>query len=372
MHGPFLIWPVAGVFVSMDAHIYIHIPFCLSKCRYCAFSSVVSKDIPEERYISALLKEAALCRERGIFSSGLIETLYIGGGTPTLVTPSNIKRLIDGLRGIWSFSESAEVSIEANPETLDADYVIELKKAGITRVSMGVQTFSSRLLSYLGRIHTPERSIQSFRYLRESGFDNINVDLIFGIPIEKQEELDADLDWIEMLEPEHVSAYLLEHEPGTWFADIAPCDEDSVIGFFSKIEDRLRGMGFIHYEISNYARPGFKCRHNLAYWKYRPYLGLGASAVSCVREGTRWRNIKDPYEYMVRIEKNISPVEYVDNFSADEILFEKRFLSLRTAQGIDIHDMPKNVPPSLFNIKGSRVVLTKEGMLVSDEIFSML
>ncbi len=361
-----------GLSFTMDGHIYIHIPFCLSKCRYCAFSSIVTREVPEDRYLMALFREAALYRDRGVFSSGSIQTLYIGGGTPTLFTPSGIKRLIEGLRNIWTFSEQAEISIESNPETLDLRYAKGLKGAGITRISMGAQSFSARLLKYLGRIHTPEKSVQGFLHLRDAGFDNINIDLILGVPGEKPEELETDLDWIEKLRPEHVSAYLLQHEPGTWFAGVKPCDEDKVATFFARVVDRLSIIGFQHYEISNYARPGFRCRHNMAYWAYKPYLGLGAASVSCIVEGKRWENVKDPYKYMTRIERGLDPVETVDSLDTKEIAFEKKFLSLRTDHGIDVKDMPEHLPLGLFEIKGNRAVLTKKGMLVSDEIFSLL
>ena len=332
----------------------------------------MTADIPESSYVNALLCEAKFYARGGIFIDKEIDTIYIGGGTPTLFSPSGLSSIIQGINSIWPISNRAEISVEANPETLSLEYINGLRQTEITRISIGMQTFSDRLLSYLGRVHTSERSIHAFYDLRNKGFNNINIDLIYGIPTQGIGELEFDLDRIFRLNPEHISAYLLQHESGTWFATIPPCPERDIERFFNKVAGYLSGLGFEQYEISNFARPTYACRHNLAYWAYQPYLGLGASAVSCIKEGERWENISDPYAYMDRIKKAGSAVVHTDIFGEDDIFFEKKFLSLRTRNGIDIKDIPQNIPDELFTIRNGKAVLTPKGMLLSDEIFSML
>ena len=353
----------------MGLHIYIHIPFCISKCRYCGFSSIENSNPPQDRYVKAVLEEAEMFINN--FSSGSkISTIYFGGGTPTLFSTHAIGKIINGLNDLWPIEADSEMSIEANPETISADYAFGLKTTGINRVSLGVQSFSNRLLGFMGRIHDAKKASDAFKSLRKAGFDNINIDLMYSIPTQKSLELKYDLKEISELNPEHVSAYMFS--PDTkWAQTIEPLPEDEVEYFFYTVLEKLLNNGLNQYEISNFARAGCECRHNLAYWRYSPYIGLGAAAVSCLN-GIRSTNESDPERYMSFVFNKKRPVvseEVLDNHIMD---FEKKFLSLRTVYGISEELMPKNIPPGLYEIRNGNAVLTPKGMLLSDEIFSML
>lgn len=354
----------------MGVHVYVHVPFCIAKCRYCAFASIAEQNIPEERYVSAVLAEAH-GRASEMETGQPIETLYFGGGTPTLLSPMAIGTMVERLHARSCLSDKAEISIEANPETITAEYAKALHAIGITRVSLGVQSFSNRLLKYLGRIHTSEKATRAYDYLRAAGFDNMNMDIIYAIPSETCSELEKDLDTLKQLEPDHVSAYLFQHE-APYFEKVAPCQEELIERFFYAVIVSLEGCGLFQYEISNFARPDRQCAHNMAYWAYRPYLGLGAAAVSCLREGLRAHNTPDPHAFMERIENGRSPVGSIDRLSETDIAFEKKFLSLRTKRGILACDLPQDIPPDLYTIIDGRAVLTPKGMLLSDEIFVWL
>lgn len=354
----------------MGLHVYVHVPFCITKCRSCAFVSIAAQEIPEDRYISAILDEAR-GRTHAMPPGQTIATLYLGGGTPTLLSSESVARLIEGLNRLWPLSPSTEVSIEANPETITLPYARALRAIGINRVSLGVQSFSDRLLAYIGRVHDAERSIRAYDELREAGFDNVNVDIMYAIPTETFEDLIEDLFRLQQLKSEHVSAYMFQHETPS-SEHVAPYpDELSARSFFMVIAS-LEECALMQYEISNFAQPGRECRHNLAYWSYQPYLGLGAAAVSCLEEGLRFQNDPDPYRYMHTIEQGLSPVSSLNRLSPDDIVFEKRFLSLRTVSGIAAQDMPADIPADLFTIKDGRAVLTPKGMLLSNEIFARL
>jgi oxygen-independent coproporphyrinogen-3 oxidase len=353
-------------------HLYIHIPFCLEKCKYCAFASVVVRNIPEQRYIDAVLEEVEKLSQGQIGKKHKIDTLYLGGGTPTTIGVSQLGRLIENVDKIWPIKKNAEISTEANPETISPAYAKELKSTGINRISLGIQSFSERLLKYLGRIHSAEKAINAYHDLRDAGFENINIDLMYGIPIQKIEELEHDLEWVEKLSPEHVSAYLLQHETGTFFEDIPPCPEGTVEQFFYMVIEKLKEINIHQYEISNFAKKSFECRHNLSYWTYKSYLGLGAAAVSSPQSGIRWKNISDPSAYMKKIEQGETSVETCEHLSKEEVAFERKFLSLRTSKGIDAALMPANIPQDLYKIRNGIAVLTPKGMLVSNEILSRL
>jgi oxygen-independent coproporphyrinogen III oxidase len=353
----------------MGLHIYIHVPFCISKCRYCGFSSIENSNPPQDSYVKAVLKEAEMLSNI-LSEEDRISTIYFGGGTPTLFSAHAIGKIINGLDSLWQIEADSEVSIEANPETVSSDYAFRLKAAGINRISLGIQSFSNRLLGFLGRVHDSEKAIRAYWSLRAAGFDNINIDMMYSIPTQKPSELEYDLKLISELNPEHVSAYMFS--PDTrWAQTIEPLPEDEVEHFFYTVLEKLSDNGLNQYEISNFASPGCECRHNLAYWKYRPYVGLGAAAVSCLN-GIRSANESEPERYMSLVLKDKRPVvseEVLDNHTMD---FEKKFLLLRTVYGIPEELMPKNIPPGLYEIRNGNAVLTPKGMLLSDEIFSML
>jgi oxygen-independent coproporphyrinogen-3 oxidase len=331
-------------------HIYIHVPFCISKCRYCGFSSIENINPPQERYVKAVLAEAEMFFDN-ISTGSKISTIYFGGGTPTLFTTQAIGMIINGLNSLWPIEADSEVSIEANPETISEDYAFGLKAAGINRISLGVQSFSNRLLDFLGRVHDAEKALDAFKLLRAAGFDNINIDMMYSVPTQSASDFEYDLKRIGEINPEHVSAYMFS--PDTkWAQTFEPLSDDEV-------------------EFSNFARPGYECRHNLAYWRYSPYIGLGAAAVSCMN-GIRSTNTSDPEKYMSLVLNSERPVIYGEKLDAHTMDFEKKFLSLRTIYGIPEEFMPKNIPPGLYEIRDGNAILTPKGMLLSDEIFSLL
>lgn len=352
----------------MPQHVYVHIPYCLKKCSYCAFSSVENANPPAERYVAAVLAEAG----RAECDRLPIETLYLGGGTPSLFGPQAIAGLIAGLERRWSLAADCEITIEINPETLDAAKAAGFRSAGVNRVSLGVQSLNDRQLKRLGRIHDASRSRAALATLRQAGFTNLSLDLIYAIPGQNLAELEADLSQLLALEPEHVSAYIFTHEEGTLFADAAPADEDLVAQSFYLVRERLQQAGYAAYEISNFARPGCESRHNRAYWAGEAYLGLGAAAVGRVRPERRYRNISDPEAYLRAVEQGLSAVAEIDHLDQAARDLERRFLSLRTAEGLALEEFPAGVPTECYRVADGRAVLTAAGLLISDEIFSLL
>jgi oxygen-independent coproporphyrinogen III oxidase len=352
----------------MGLHIYIHVPFCISKCRYCGFSSIKNINPPQDNYVKAVLTEAEMIFNN-ISADSKISTIYFGGGTPTLFRTQAISRIINGLNRLWQIEADSEVSIEANPETISDHYALGLKASGINRVSLGIQSFSNRLLGFLGRVHDAKKALDAFKSLRMAGFDNINIDMMYSVPTQSSSELEDDLKQIVEIRPEHVSAYMFS--PDTqWAQTIEPLPDDEVEWFFYSVLEKLTGDGLNQYEISNFARPGYECKHNLAYWRYSPYIGLGAAAVSTMN-GIRSTNASDPENYMsllLNCERPVISEEKLDDNTMD---FEKKFLSLRTIYGIAKELMPKNIPPGLYQIRDGKAILTPKGMLLSDEIFSM-
>ncbi len=354
----------------MARHIYVHIPFCLKKCPYCAFASVAVDRIPQDEYIAALIAELDLKAVE--LPADRVATVFLGGGTPSMLSAGAIGRLLEALDRVWGMDGDAEISIEANPETVHLQWASDVRTAGINRISLGAQTFSDRLLAGLGRIHSAGRTIEAYDDLRAAGFDNLNLDIIYGIPEQTRPEVLADLDQVCRLAPEHVSAYMFQHEIGTAFETVSPQAEGVLEEFFYETLGTLRTAGLMQYEISNFARTGRQCRHNRAYWAYKAYVGLGAGAVDCRVTGRRERNIADPAEYMRRLRHGAAVVEEVDVLDEREMAFERDFLALRTIEGLPADRMPLAIPRKYYLIRDGRAVLTPEGMLVSDAIFAML
>jgi oxygen-independent coproporphyrinogen-3 oxidase len=265
-------------------HLYVHLPFCASRCGYCDFVTLVGRREGHGAYVDALLAELRLRRE---CLADPIETVFLGGGTPTFTRPEELARLLVGL------PRAAEVTVEANPETVTPALAALLRREGVTRVSLGAQSFRPALLAVLERRARPEVVRAAFYHLRDAGFDNISLDLIYGIPGQSPADLDLDLAEAIALGPEHLSCYELEAKPGTRFA-VAHGKElerqaDAMEGYFELVVETLVGAGYRWYETANFCRPGRQARHNLGYWRGEDYLGLGIGAVSTVA-GLRWRN----------------------------------------------------------------------------------
>jgi putative oxygen-independent coproporphyrinogen III oxidase len=316
--------------VSGVRHLYVHVPFCAHRCGYCDFVTVLGRHGEHDRYVDALLAELEL--ERALLADRL-ETVFLGGGTPTFTEPAAFRRLLLGL------PDADEVTVEANPETITPSVARLLREASVTRVSLGAQTFQPNLLAVLERRATPDDVRRAFYALRDVGFDNISLDLIYGIPGQSAADLDADIDEAMALAPEHVSCYELEAKPGTRFTH-AHGEElgrqaEAMEGYFERVVERLTGSGYRWYETANFCRAAelaggrdLRSRHNLAYWLGRDYVGIGIGAVSSVA-GHRWRNTPRLPAYVAALQSGAVPSRDVEEIGEDVRGWERVMLGLR-------------------------------------------
>ncbi|MEK7772837.1 MAG: radical SAM family heme chaperone HemW, partial [Deltaproteobacteria bacterium] len=332
------------------AGVYAHIPFCIRKCPYCDFTSAAAPRPPEDRYVDCLVRELSSRVEKESFDAGKtpLESIYIGGGTPTLFSPDSIKRLIENIRGRFSPATGCEVTIEANPDTVDLERLKGFMLAGANRVSIGIQALNDNDLKALGRTHCADKAEESFHLSRQAGFKNIGVDLIFGVPGQRARDFEASVRKVIALKPEHVSVYGLTIEEGTRFHDVygsggagvldLPAEEDEIRMYEAAVR-LLKDGGYMHYEISNFALPGRLSVHNRGYWLGRDYIGLGASAHSYLSYplwGRRWWNTGDVEGYMARMEETGDAVDGLEELTREEAVTEALMTGLRMLdQGID-------------------------------------
>lgn len=337
--------------------LYVHIPFCVKKCDYCDFLSGPAEPDTRRAYVQALLREIdgiAGCEDREIPS------VFIGGGTPSVLEASEIFGIMEALRRKFCFSEKAEITIEANPGTLTGKKLEQYRESGINRLSMGLQSAENRELRTLGRIHTFEEFLGNYRLAREAGFKNINVDLMCAIPGQECEGWERNLQTVAQLEPEHISAYSLIIEEGTPFAEkkLDLPDEDSEYRMYEDTREILREYGYHQYEISNYAKAGYECRHNIGYWRRTQYLGLGLGAASLTAESgspsgqCRFRNTEDMQEYLQYSSTPEKIRKDRVSLSVAEQQEEFMFLGLRMTQGISEKDFQDCFGVSLNEIYG--------------------
>jgi len=368
--------------------IYIHVPFCARKCAYCDFASFSGREADWGRYFDKILTEIRLWSE--ITDFGLlgdkyrVKTMFIGGGTPTLVDAGYIEKTIDACRGIASFEADAEITIEGNPGTLTPHGLAAYRRVGVNRLSLGAQSFDDGLLRSLGRIHTAGQIGEAVIMAREAGFDNINLDLMYALPGQEMGQWTDTLDAAVALGVEHLSAYSLIVEPGTLMsarvasgAATVP-DDDAVNAMQRQAITRLNAAGFHRYEISNYAKPGCECRHNLVYWNRGDYLGLGCAAHSLLG-GRRFHNPESLDDYLVGVRRQ-DEIQLTPQDEMEETLM----LSTRTVQGLDLSawESTFGVPfvrgreaairqlekGGLVEIAGGRLRLTTRGMEVQDAV----
>ena len=368
--------------------IYIHVPFCARKCAYCDFASFSGREADWGRYFDEILTEIRLWSE--ITDFGLlgdkyrVKTMFIGGGTPTLVDADYIEKTIDACRGIASFEADAEITIEGNPGTLTPHGLAAYRRVGVNRLSLGVQSFDDGLLRSLGRIHTAGQIGEAVIMAREAGFDNINLDLMYALPGQEMGQWTDTLDAAVALGVEHLSAYSLIVEPGTLMAARVASgaatvpDDDAVNAMQRQAITRLNAAGFHRYEISNYAKPGCECRHNLVYWNRGDYLGLGCAAHSLLG-GRRFHNPESLDDYLVGVRRQ-DEIQLTPRDEMEETLM----LSTRTVQGLDLSawESTFGVPfvrgreaairqlekGGLVEIAGGRLRLTTRGMEVQDAV----
>jgi len=311
-------------------HLYVHLPFCAHRCGYCDFVTVVGRAEQHGAYVEAVLAEFEL--ERPLLAAE-VETLFLGGGTPTFTEPRALRRLLAGL------PPAEEVTVEANPETVSPALAALLSEAGATRVSLGAQSFRPHLLAALERHAGPEDVRRAFYTLRDAGFDNISIDLIYGIPGQSPSDLKRDLAEAIALEPEHLSVYELEAKPGTRFArahgEYLARQAEAMEGYFELVVETLAGAGYRWYETANFCRDGRQARHNLAYWLGRDYLGLGLGAVSTIA-GLRWRNTPRLAAYLAAFATGRRPLQEEEPLDEWVRRQERLLLGLRLEEGVPI------------------------------------
>lgn len=355
-----------------DSGLYLHIPFCAKKCAYCDFYSAFSDSSQIDRYLLALIAE--IKRWGGLYNRP-IDSVYIGGGTPSLLE-ERIIPLLDAVRESFKVSDNAEITAELNPSSASEVFLSAAKKAGVNRLSIGVQSGIDSELKRLGRTHTALDAQKTVAKARELGFDNISLDLMLALPDSNLETLRASLDFITALSPEHISAYILKIEPKTALyakSDLIIPDGDETADQYLFMCDYLKKKGFEHYEISNFAKNGMISRHNIKYWRCEEYLGIGPSAHSFIN-GERFYYPKDLAGFIS------SPKTVGDGEGGD--VFERIMLALRLSEGCDLSEFIPKTPKvleqtlealqkaGLIELAGSRVSLTNKGMLVSNSIIS--
>ena len=365
--------------------IYVHVPFCRRRCNYCAFNSTVGDETQRAAYVDALITEINL---RGDNSS--VETIYFGGGTPTTLTLNQLARIVNAIGNGFDIDAGAEITIEANPGTVDADYLRGLRSLGFNRLSLGVQTFDDALLKFLGRIHSSRAAIETVE-LAKKFFGNVSVDLMYGLPNQTLNGVRRDVTQVGGLDVEHVSIYGLEVEVGTKFFALNAAgqlplpDDDICADMYDFITLELPALGFRRYEISNFARGNFVSRHNIGYWTGKRYFGFGAGAHG-FDGALRTSNVRGVDEYISRISAGMSVAQVEEVVDKRAAMEEFCFLGLRMVDGISARTFAKTFGTEIFavfgdviehnrrrgllNVVGDRISLTNRGMSLGNVVFA--
>ena len=358
------------------AGLYVHIPFCLTRCGYCDFNTYAGLDHLAGGYVNALLREAELWTSD--WSDLSFVSLFMGGGTPTTLRPETIERIIRSLRAAFPFEAGAEVTVEANPDTVDEPYLMGLLAAGVSRLSLGVQSFDPDVLAALERMHSAESARRAFAAARLAGFASVNLDVIYGAHGESLGSWERTIQEAASLGPDHISGYALTIEPATPLgrkvgAGLIPApDPDLQADMYDVACEILGHAGYDHYEVSNWARPGSRCLHNLGYWEGRPYLGLGAGAHSH-RGDRRWWNVRPPEQYMAMVSAGVRPVGGEERLTEEDHRLEQLLLGLRTAAGVpaswvDPSRIEEFVGSGLADLRDGRLALTERGLFLANEV----
>lgn len=357
-------------------HLYFHIPFCPKLCPYCSFYVETGTKNKTTRFLDALLREVELA---GAAHELRPETIYFGGGTPSALTCDQLEYLLCGLRARLDLSALREWTFEVNPATVRADKARLLQDAGVSRISLGVQSWDDALLKTLGRIHSAAQAEKTFGTLREAGFGNINVDLMFAVPGQSLAQWQATLDRTIALRPEHISSYCLTYEEDTeYFRQLQlgafRQDDERNAALFETTIDTLTAAGFEHYEISNYARPGFESAHNFAYWRGADYLGFGPSAFSTIGL-SRWQNVPDTAAYTQRVLAGEKAAQFSEELTPATREGEVAAFAVRTREGIataSLNRWRQEVGEfrelGFLEDRGERTILTRRGKLMADSV----
>jgi len=372
----------------MDVGLYIHIPFCAKKCKYCDFYSNVADKTTMASFVEAVLIEL---NSAVVAQDVRVKTIFIGGGTPSLLPEDLLTGLLMGLKQIVNQHEPEEFTIEANPATLSDSKACILREHGVNRISIGIQSFQSQELQVLGRIHGLDDITESVEIIRRAGFEHLNFDLIFGIPDQTMSSWRDSLQRAVDLGPDHMACYGLTYEPGTLLhaqrdaGTIIPVEQELEAEMYLAAIDRLAEAGFEHYEISNFAHTGGFCRHNLGYWNNQPSIGIGPSAVSFMA-GRRWKNVPDTAEYVHRVLSGKSLAEESETLTSRRRAGELAMLQLRLIKGLkgsffrektgyDPHRLfapivDRCVRKGLLRVEGEYIALTRKGLLLADEVIA--
>ncbi|MGB9374087.1 MAG: radical SAM family heme chaperone HemW [Jiangellales bacterium] len=375
--------------------VYVHVPFCATRCGYCDFNTYTADELgttpgaSRAGWADAVLAEWRLARTVLGASRPPIDTVFFGGGTPTLLPPADLLRVLDALRDDPGLADDAEVSVEANPETLTPQTLAALRSGGVTRLSMGMQSATAHVLAVLDRVHTTGRVAAAVTDARAAGFDSLSLDLIYGTPGESLADWAHTVDVTVGLAPDHVSAYALIVEPGTRLAgrvargQVAAPDDEAMASMYEVADEALAQAGFAWYEVSNWARgPRHRSRHNLHYWRDTDWWGLGPGAHSHVG-GVRWWNVKHPAAWSQRLDAGLSPAQARETLDEATRRLERIMLGLRTADGAAVADVAASVGPQArvrlddmvgdglvqpAPLRSGRVTLTRRGRLLADAV----
>jgi len=373
--------------------IYIHIPFCRAKCGYCAFASYPVAGHDPERYLAALFREIAFYREQAWCRGRVFGSLFLGGGTPTILAADQLTKLLGSLRESFSFSPDAEISVETNPNMVDVAKLTALATAGVNRLSVGIQSFDDPTLGRIDRTHTAADGERAVALARRAGIGNLSLDLIYGLPGQTPAAWRQTLARAVALTPEHLSAYQLSIDSGSRFAELAAAgklslpDEESETEMAEDTVRYLAGAGYDRYEISNYARPGYQCRHNLNYWQNGSWLGLGAAAVGAL-SGLRLRNTADPQRYQQCWESGQPAWVEGEGLDRERTFRETVIMGLRLLEGLKLAELHNRfgfdpgeyygktvenlIAKGLLEMTGDRLRLTCRALPVANQVLAEL
>lgn len=368
--------------------LYIHIPFCVKKCKYCDFNSFKLNIDEKKKYLSALEKEMELYKDEVEGKS--IDSIFLGGGTPSILNKEEIKILFENIKNNFNIKSSAEITMECNPGTLTLDKLKVMKECGVNRLSIGLQAVQNHHLEYIGRIHTYEEFEKNYFQAKEVGFENINVDLMYALPNQSKKDWIESLEKVVKLNPTHISAYSLILEENTELFNMYErkefklLDEDTDIEMYEHTINYLKEHGYNQYEISNYAKDGFECKHNILYWKCENYVGLGPSASGFLNE-TRYNNLCELDKYEEVIFSGKKPIEWEEELSIKDEIEESIFLGLRMNDGIKFIDfyekynfdfkkeykneIKKLKDLQLIDVDCTSIKLTQKGREISNSVF---
>lgn len=370
------------------AGLYIHIPFCSSRCSYCDFATGLYQQELAERYVRALVADIRSSRYFG----DSVDTIYFGGGTPSLLAPAQLELILATVHDCFKIDPKSEITLEINPGSVNQEKLRAFRSLGVNRASFGAQTFDDAELAKLGRSHTTADTLKTFADLRSVAFENVSFDLIAGLPGQTLDGWQRNIRQALELRPEHLSFYLLEVHSGTPLAEhirrgIQPEPDDDLAGvMYEWMLEQAAGAGYEHYEISNLCRPGFHSRHNVKYWSAEPYYGFGCSAHAYDGATRRWSNHRDVLKYVVAIENGESPVVDEQQLSQSDVKAEAVFLGMRLMQGVDLRryresfgvdlrdehadDLDRFCKAGLLELDGDLIRLTRTGALLSNEVFA--